>query len=244
MIDLTLDTPKKETNQRSRIHDDTSKDRGAKFSEGPAKQSNHDRVFRSPLPLLRNGQHAKERLQENTAKKPVRTPLAVIQETRRAKLATTPIVNLHRDSRQESNYRQPAPSRFSPSRPPGIEDIADVLNQINEAILQQLSGRLEGVSRNVRSGRSSLLAEAVTDLENMRSASVRKFNSLIKLEEEYATFGRNIKSGLADLVKTNQAATEDIRKVIEGHDRGSLIKHMPKSLFNGPFPQSILSFKE
>lgn len=162
---------------------------------------------------------------------------------------------------------------------PGIDDLAVILEEIQQvlfllpsrcyhgsfilsfkAILRKVTGRIEGVRRNVRAGRDTLLSEAAADLSEMqverfvpstfysgngRSSlhSIEHYNTLIDLEAEYATFGRNIIHGFDDLVRADQSIRDEAKKIIETHDRSTLSKEMPATLFSSSLPASILKFK-
>ncbi|KAF7796768.1 hypothetical protein EIP86_007951 [Pleurotus ostreatoroseus] len=126
---------------------------------------------------------------------------------------------------------------------PGIDELADVLQELQEAILSKVTGRIEGVRHSVRAGRERLLAEAAADLAEMHAESVDRYNQLIDLEADYATFGRKLIHGFEDLIKTQEGLNTTIRKNLETHDRGTLSKKMPTSIFKTQLPASIMKFK-
>lgn len=83
-------------------------------------------------------------------------------------------------------------------------------------------------------------------MQGNRSAicySITRYNLLIDLEAEYATFGRNVAYGLEDLVLVNRKMEQEIKKIILDHNRGGITKKAPTSLFSAPLPASILAFK-
>ncbi|KAH9933688.1 hypothetical protein B0H21DRAFT_825760 [Amylocystis lapponica] len=123
---------------------------------------------------------------------------------------------------------------------PGIEDIADVLAEISQVIMQRIGRRLEGVRDDIRAGREALLAEAASDLFEMRAESVGHFNRLIDLEAEYAKFGRSIIDGFEDMTRLNQEICGDLGRTVEDHDRNTMSKKMPVSLFPA-FPPRLVS---
>ncbi|KAJ3554816.1 hypothetical protein NM688_g2911 [Phlebia brevispora] len=125
---------------------------------------------------------------------------------------------------------------------PAVEDLAAVLTELQEAILYKINGKVESVKYNVRIGRERLLAEAVADLFSMHEESIDRYNALIELEADYATFGRNLTHSLDDVVRADQDLRDNIRKIVETHDRHTLSKKMPSSIF-GPTPASVTRFK-
>lgn len=105
-----------------------------------------------------------------------------------------------------------------------------------------------------------LLLDAIGDLEKMRAQrfafltpyaglcsyvrySVERFNMLIGLEAEYATFGRSLTHVFHDLIKVGVSTNEDLKRMLELHDRTILGNKVPKSLFSGNLPQSIVKGK-
>ncbi|KAI0957280.1 hypothetical protein AcW1_005724 [Taiwanofungus camphoratus] len=117
--------------------------------------------------------------------------------------------------------------RSPASKPPVMQDIVDVLEQIHQAIFLKISSKFEGVRDDIRTGRDALLAEATADLSQMRAESVTQFNQLIDLEAEYAKSGRAVANGLEDALKVNQYLCGELTKIIEGHDRHTMSKKMP-----------------
>lgn len=73
--------------------------------------------------------------------------------------------------------------------------------------------------------------------------SIDQYNHLIELEAEYASFGRKLSHALDDLTVANRNVHTDIEKIIQAHDRGSIVKHIPKSLFGGKLPASIQRYR-
>ena len=62
------------------------------------------------------------------------------------------------------------------------------------------------------------------------AASVECYNGLVDLEQEYATFGRNMIHGTEDWVKVNREICKELAGALETHDRGMLSKKMPATL--------------
>ena len=74
-------------------------------------------------------------------------------------------------------------------------------------------------------------------------SSIDRYNALIDLEAEYATFCRDLAHALEDLVDADTEACDRVRRAIEAHDRGTLAKKMPVSLFPTAIPTSVLNFR-
>ncbi|CAL1703773.1 unnamed protein product [Somion occarium] len=127
--------------------------------------------------------------------------------------------------------------------PPGIEELADVLDRLGDTILRKISGKVDGVRNEVKVSCDRLLLDAIGDLEKMRAQSVERFNMLIGLEAEYATFGRSLTHVFHDLIKVGVSTNEDLKRMLELHDRTILGNKVPKSLFSGNLPQSIVKGK-
>lgn len=119
----------------------------------------------------------------------------------------------------------------------GVQEIVDVLQDLQEAVMQKITRRFEGVRDDVRAGREAILAEAAADLLELRTESVEHFNRLIDLEAAYARFGRAVDSGLEDVVCMNREICAGVTRTVHELDRGSLSKRMPARL--APFPVSI-----
>ncbi len=73
--------------------------------------------------------------------------------------------------------------------------------------------------------------------------SIDHYNRLIELEAEYATFGRNLIHGFGDVAKADHELSFSLRKNLEIHDRSTLSKKMPASVFGAALPASIMRFK-
>ncbi|KAI0792899.1 hypothetical protein C8Q75DRAFT_751872 [Abortiporus biennis] len=127
---------------------------------------------------------------------------------------------------------------------PDFEDFANILNEINEVIIAKMSGKFNAVRRDIQIAQEQLLADAASDLSSMREDSIEHFNTLIGVEAEYGTFGRNLTNALEDVVKSHEDVCLKMRKVVEIHDRGSLEKNAPKSLFSKGLPSSLSKFQK
>jgi hypothetical protein len=69
---------------------------------------------------------------------------------------------------------------------------------------------------------------------------VRHFNALVDLEKDYASHRRKNVQGWEDIKKINQEICQLIDNTIKDHDRGSISKKLPKHLFSGAIPASLL----
>jgi hypothetical protein len=74
------------------------------------------------------------------------------------------------------------------------------------------------------------------------AASIDRYNHLIELEAEYASFGRSLIHGLDDLTTANRNIHSEIEKIIATHNRSSVVKQVPSSLFASKLPSSIKRF--
>ncbi|KAI5124503.1 hypothetical protein M0805_003028 [Coniferiporia weirii] len=124
----------------------------------------------------------------------------------------------------------------------GMEEIATVLNDIHNAIVSNIESKFRGVRSDVRIARDSLLHEAVADLHEMREESIKHFNNLFSLETEYANFSRKLGAGYEVVTSVNNDICSFIQQTVNMHDRGSLSKNMPQSLFVSALPGSFLKF--
>ncbi|TCD62256.1 hypothetical protein EIP91_007133 [Steccherinum ochraceum] len=128
------------------------------------------------------------------------------------------------------------------SQPPSIEDFAQILNKINEVIVENMANKIGRCHTEIDAGKDRLLEAAAADLEEMGSASIERFNALIALESEYASFARNMNHSLEDLVKANSKSCDALKKAIQLHNSKANAK-MPKTLFKGDLPPSIAHFR-
>ena len=74
--------------------------------------------------------------------------------------------------------------------------------------------------------------------------SIRHYNDLVDMEEEYATFCRNLNQGFEELAKTDHVVNVSVKNIIGTHDRRSLSKKLPLTLFSPTFPASLSKFKK
>ena len=72
--------------------------------------------------------------------------------------------------------------------------------------------------------------------------SIDRYNHLIELEAEYASFGQTLTRALEDLGAANRNIRVDVEKIIQAHDRNPIVKQAPASLFSAKPPASIKRF--
>ncbi|KAF8892601.1 hypothetical protein BD779DRAFT_1784199 [Infundibulicybe gibba] len=121
-----------------------------------------------------------------------------------------------------------------------VPRILEVINEIVQVIVDRTSQRFEKVESDIHAGRMAILQETADKLREMRSESVDHFNTLIDLELEYASYHRKIIDGLEEFIKTTDDNSNNINDLIKNHDRHSLSKRFPTSLFPTSLP-AILS---
>ncbi|KAK7046685.1 hypothetical protein R3P38DRAFT_2875224 [Favolaschia claudopus] len=106
-----------------------------------------------------------------------------------------------------------------------------ILNEIQDVVVEKIHQRFDHVKKDVRIGRDTILRTATTNLETMCVESERHFNNLVDLEKDYAAYHRDIISGIDDVHKSAQVMSNALGKIVQQHDRGSLSKKLPPSLF-------------
>ncbi|KAF8877620.1 hypothetical protein BD779DRAFT_1556937, partial [Infundibulicybe gibba] len=139
-----------------------------------------------------------------------------------------------------------------------VPGILEVTKEIVQVIIDRTSQRFEKVESDIHAGRMAILQETADKLGEMRSeryvhiastcwtprpmppTSVDRFNTLIDLELEYASYHRKIIDGLEEFIKTTDDNSNKINDIIKNHDRHSLSKRFPASLFPTSLP-AILS---
>ncbi|KAJ6571757.1 hypothetical protein B0H19DRAFT_1372736 [Mycena capillaripes] len=122
---------------------------------------------------------------------------------------------------------------YKRSRSP-MQGIFEVLNEINEVVAERISQRFDHVKNDVRIGRDSILRGAAANLEGMCTESEGHFNTLVDLEEEYAAYHRKIIFGIDDMQKSAEVMSNALGQVIQHHDRRSLSKKLPPTMFTLP----------
>ncbi|KAJ7512046.1 hypothetical protein B0H11DRAFT_2268225 [Mycena galericulata] len=119
------------------------------------------------------------------------------------------------------------------SRSP-TQGIIEVLNEIQRALVEKITRRFEHVRNDVRIGRDGILRGAAASLETMCTESEGHFNNLVDLEEEYAGYHRKIIVGIDDWQKSAEVMSSALGQIIQHHDRRSLSKKLPTTLFALP----------
>ncbi|TFK54143.1 hypothetical protein OE88DRAFT_1642744 [Heliocybe sulcata] len=132
--------------------------------------------------------------------------------------------------------REARDRRQDEQREPGMEAIVEV-------IVQKISSKVEGVRSEVRVGRKMLLQDAAADLQAMRNESVLHFNRLIDLESEYAGYAHKMVGKWEEMLEVNEGIQGQLRRTIQDHDRRSLVKKMPKTLFVKGLPAVCQKFQ-
>jgi len=115
-----------------------------------------------------------------------------------------------------------------------MQGIVEILNQMNEVVLQKINLRFDHVKNDVRIGRDTILRGAAANLEGMCTESEGHFNILVDLEEEYAAYHRKIILGIDDMQKSAEVMSNALGQIIQHHDRRSLSKKLPTSMFTLP----------
>ncbi|KAJ3785207.1 hypothetical protein GGU10DRAFT_398883 [Lentinula aff. detonsa] len=111
-----------------------------------------------------------------------------------------------------------------------IRDIVEVLNDIQKVLIKKITNRFDGVKKEVRVGRDSILRAAAADIDKMRAESAIHYNALVDLEAEYASFRRYVNRHLEDLCSVDKDVVGRVTDIIQHHDRYGLSKRFPKSL--------------
>ncbi|KAI0073393.1 hypothetical protein K474DRAFT_1710728 [Panus rudis PR-1116 ss-1] len=264
MIDLTVDSPRKSS--RGEFSAKPSKIAPLPLAT-PAKESRsifrHSPALGSPLGTR---EHKSRRSRQNVtfatqvmpqnATPTTRVILPYAGENDYGLMPkATPIQHTKQTAQRSINRSQKAQQQAN--KPDvGLPEILNVLDRINEAVIDRLEGRMQVVRREVQIGRSQILGEAAMDLEAMRvnwqvlfdfglsvyltqgNNSAERFNGLIALEAEYATFGRTLLQGFEDVAKVVQTGSAELKSCVEVHDRASKGK-TPASLFPSTFPASL-----
>ncbi|KAJ7207111.1 hypothetical protein GGX14DRAFT_698269 [Mycena pura] len=122
---------------------------------------------------------------------------------------------------------------YKRSRSP-MQGIIEVLNEIQEVMVEKITQRFDHVRHDVRVGRDNILRGAVENLERMCLESEAHFNILVDLEEEYAAYHRKIILGIDDMQKSAEVMFNSLGQIIQHHDRHTLSKKLPVTLFTLP----------
>ncbi|KAF7440755.1 hypothetical protein PC9H_001103 [Pleurotus ostreatus] len=114
-----------------------------------------------------------------------------------------------------------------------MEDIVATLKEIHEVIVQRVYERFDGVTK-----------EVVIELSNefLRSPRVIHFNNIVGLEEEYSEYRRQLTDGLSEVKRGYETMDQQLGQILRDHDKFSLSKKFPTSLFarSGGPPKLIL----
>lgn len=69
-------------------------------------------------------------------------------------------------------------------------------------------------------------------------------NNLFAIETEYANFSRSLAHGYEGALGTNRNICDFIRQAVGSHDRDSISKKMPRSIFKSRLPQSVAKWAQ
>jgi len=124
-----------------------------------------------------------------------------------------------------------------------MDAIADVLHQLNEAMVQKLTARVGACQTDVDATRGKLLGIAASDLRHMQSTSIERFNILISLESDFASYARRMTQALDELLTANARSSEMLKKMIQTHNANAGMK-LPKSVFRASsLPPNISKYR-
>ncbi|KAJ7770528.1 hypothetical protein B0H16DRAFT_1881531 [Mycena metata] len=115
-----------------------------------------------------------------------------------------------------------------------MQGIVEILSEIQTVVVERISRRFDDVQSDVRAGRDAILRGAAENLESMCGESEAHFNTLVDLEEEYAAYHRKIIAGWDDMHKSTAAMSKALGQIIQQHDRHSLSKKLPPTMFTVP----------
>jgi hypothetical protein len=73
-----------------------------------------------------------------------------------------------------------------------------------------------------------------THRTEVQSTSEGHFNKLVDLEEEYSGYHRKIIVGIDDVHKSTEVLAKALGQIIQYHDRRTLSKKLPPTLFTLP----------
>ncbi|KIM48842.1 hypothetical protein M413DRAFT_21153 [Hebeloma cylindrosporum] len=121
-----------------------------------------------------------------------------------------------------------------------MDRIVEVLNDINEALIHKITHRFDAVTENLHLGQRIILEGTADTLQEMCHQSVRHFNDLVDLEEEYSSHCVKIDQGFNDFRKTGEQLSHCFKAVTVDFSRRSLAKKFPSTL-SGKTPTVILN---
>ncbi|KAJ7910634.1 hypothetical protein B0H13DRAFT_2329167 [Mycena leptocephala] len=119
------------------------------------------------------------------------------------------------------------------SRSP-MQGIIEILNEMQQVIVENVSQQFEHVKKDVRVGRDTILRGAAASLESMCTESEGHFNTLVDLEEDYAAYHRKIILSIDEMQKSAEVMSSALGQIVQHHDRRSLSKKLPTTLFTLP----------
>ncbi|KAL4074490.1 hypothetical protein V8B97DRAFT_1699051 [Scleroderma yunnanense] len=108
-----------------------------------------------------------------------------------------------------------------------IQDIVNVLNDIQAAIIRGISNKFENMRKEVRVCREELLQEVLCDLQLSVTTNARHFNSLVQVEEEYHKYHKTMSCCWEDLIICNDKVLANCKNFLREHDRNLSVKTLP-----------------
>ncbi|KAF5386638.1 hypothetical protein D9615_001833 [Tricholomella constricta] len=119
------------------------------------------------------------------------------------------------------------------------DPMAQIVDTISK-ITQNTSRRFDKVSKDLRAGQMSILHQTAEELQEMYNESLHHFyDDFISLESAYAAHHRDINAGLENASKVDQELSDLLAGTIQEHNRKSLSRKFPNTLFTSPLPTII-----
>ncbi|KAF8803558.1 hypothetical protein BYT27DRAFT_7214560 [Phlegmacium glaucopus] len=112
-----------------------------------------------------------------------------------------------------------------------IERIAEIIKQISETVVHQISRRFDSVRDELHAGHRSILQGTLEHLERMHEESVTHVSNMVQLEEEYAMRCGNILKGFDDYRESVKDVSSCMKDIVKDHNQQSLSKKFPLKLF-------------
>ncbi|KAF4603884.1 hypothetical protein EYR38_004300 [Pleurotus pulmonarius] len=178
----------------------------------------------SPAFLFQHDNHPQ---MKKSSHSPALARNGTVTSSRPPPLVTEQKAGFNHKSRKDKPYTRDE----TPTNQDAMEDIVATLKEIHEVIVQRVYERFDGVTKEVREGRDIILHEAAVALEKMRIERVIHFNNIVGLEEEYSEYRRKLTDGLSEVKRGCEAMDQQLGQILRDHDKFSLSKKFPTSLF-------------
>jgi len=130
---------------------------------------------------------------------------------------------VHQRKVEEKKYEQPEEP---------IEKIAEIIKQIGETVVHQISRRFDSVRDELHAGHRSILQGTLVHIGKMHEESAIHAANMIQLEEEYALICGNILEGFDDIRENAKNVSGCMKNVVKDHNQQSLSKKFPSKLFD------------